>query len=94
MADFMKGIILSTFKELQKVLGPIVVQLSPFVCKKFTAAGAVFGVYKYLPNCFSLSQKKKKHDRFQAFRVAMTQETTARFEHFTELIIIECNITI
>ena len=82
------------FRQLEKVLGPIVIQLSPFVCKKSTAAGADFGAYKYLPNCFSLSPKKKKHDRFQASRVAMAQKTTARFEHFTEFIIIKCNITI
>ena len=82
------------FRQLEKVLDPIVIQLSPFVCKKIYRSRGWFWGLQIPTQLFLVIPKEKKNDRFQASRVAMAQETTARFEHFSEFIIIKCNITI
>ena len=82
------------FRLLEKVFGRIVIQLSPFVCKKIYRSRGWFWGLQIPTQLFLVIPKEKKNDRFQASRVAMAQKTTAHFEHFTEFIIIKCNITI
>ena len=63
------------FGNLKKYLVPLWYNSALLSAKKSTAAGADFGAYKYLPNCFSLSPKKKKHDRLFFGRIEDTQKS-------------------
>ena len=82
------------FGNLKKYWAPLWYNSALLSAKNLPQQGLILGLTNTYPTVSRYPQRKKKHDRFQASRVAMAQKTTARFEHFTELIIIKCNSNI